>query len=60
MNKRHFDNEKEQEIYDTEYAKEIAKIDAAKEKSNSKPFLFELIFICILGVLMIFLWKTFF
>jgi hypothetical protein len=57
--KRHFDNEKVQEIYNTEYAKEIAKMDAAKEKNNSKSFLFELIFICILGALLIFLWKSF-
>ena len=59
MNKRHFENEKEQEIYNTEYAKEIAKIDAAKEKNNSKSFLLELIFICTLGALLIFLWKSF-
>ncbi len=59
MNKRHFENEKVQEIYETEYAKEIAKMDAAKERNNSKSLLLELIFICILGVLMIFLWKSF-
>ena len=59
MNKRHFDNEKEQEIYNSEYAKEIAKIDAAKEKNNSKPFGFELVFIGVLGFLLIFLWKSF-
>ncbi len=60
MNNRHFDNEKVQEIYNTEYAKEIAKIDAAKEKHNSKSFLFELVFMGVLGFLLAFLWKSFF
>lgn len=60
MNNRHFDDEKIQEIYNAEYAKEIAKIDAAKEKANNKSSVAWIIYICILGGLLIFLWKSFF
>jgi len=39
MINRHFDDEKVQDIYNSEYAKELAKVDAQHDQSNNKPIM---------------------
>jgi hypothetical protein len=49
MVRRKFDNEKLQEIYNTEFAKEIAKVDAQNKETNSIGYLIFLAFIFVSG-----------
>lgn len=39
MINRHFDDEKVQDIYNSEFAKEIAKVDAQNGQSNNKSIM---------------------
>lgn len=56
MSKRRFDDEKIQNIYDTEFAKEIAKVDANDTKKKLTKL--EMFFICIcLVAILLYLFK---
>lgn len=61
MIKREFQNDKLQELYNAELAKELAKLDAQDEKKNksNNPLWRILFYFSLFSILLYFLWSSF-